>query len=64
LLLLEPDHKVWKWLQEHNLTGIQYRDLGGYGAGMRNYYLGDAFGYFLQRVDEIAIAHGRTPVHW
>jgi hypothetical protein len=23
--------KIWKWLQDNNLTTIQYRDLGGYG---------------------------------
>jgi hypothetical protein len=57
-----------------NLSAIGVRDLGSYGcdkpargepcAGKYNYYLAEALGYFVQRLDRIAFTHGKTPVHW
>ena len=61
----EVDMQIWRWLQSHgNLSTIGVRDLGDYGVGKYNYYLSEALGYFYQRLDEIAISHGKTPVHW
>lgn len=28
------------------------------------HYLSEALAYFYQRLDAIAISHGKTPVHW
>ena len=61
----EVDMQIWSWLQSHgNLSTIGVRDLGDYGVGKYNHYLSEALGYFYQRLDEIAISHGKTPVHW
>jgi hypothetical protein len=34
------------------------------GVGKYNFYLSEALGYFYQQLDRIAIAHGKTPIHW
>ena len=55
------NERVWKWLQARNLSGIGSRDIHGFGPPV---FLQQALGYWYQRVDQIAFAHGLTPVHW
>ena len=57
------DPQIWAWLKATgNLSAISFRDMNGYGGKHYQYYLSEALGYFYQRLDEIAFAHGKTPV--
>ena len=38
--------------------------MGSYNPTTMQHYLSEALAYFYQRLDAIAISHGKTPVHW
>ena len=59
------DLQIWSWLKANgNLSTVGYRDMGSYNPTTMQHYLQEALGYFYQRLDAIAISHGKTPVHW
>jgi hexosaminidase len=59
------DVQIWNWLMANgNLSTVGFRDMGNYNPTTMQHYLSEALGYFYQKLDAIAISHGKTPVHW